>query len=100
MDYETKLLDYRSAVEKGLAFYITAELKPSFLNSRKPFIVGDGNIYNRYENAPLEAASCKVYQRSVSRVLKVYIENMLHCTCVNLMLLLCYNIIMTIIHFL
>ena len=69
--YETKLEDYRSSIEKNVPFYITAELQTEFLFSRTSFVVGDGQIYNTYENVPLEPASYKIYQRSVTRVVNV-----------------------------
>nr|CAD7590676.1 unnamed protein product [Timema genevievae] len=45
------LLPYQNATNKGLSFYIAAELKPEEL--KDTFVVGDGRMYGNYYNPPL-----------------------------------------------
>lgn len=51
-DFNSSLLfDYREAQEKGLTFYIAADLPPE--NTTRTFVVGDGGMYQGFYNAPL-----------------------------------------------
>ncbi|RZC35618.1 tyrosine-protein kinase Wsck, partial [Asbolus verrucosus] len=47
------LKSYSEAKNDGTSYYIAAELKPESIKNN--FIVGDGNYYGKYYNAPLES---------------------------------------------
>jgi len=51
------LYDHRKAEEKGMTYWIAAELSPHFLDSNKYFTIGDGKLYGDYLNyGPLQTS--------------------------------------------
>ncbi|XP_012215238.1 putative inactive tyrosine-protein kinase Wsck [Linepithema humile] len=53
-DSDVEYADYKSAVNQGLSYYVTAQFDPSDFNIYKEFTVGDGKIIGSYHNAPLK----------------------------------------------
>ncbi|KAG5671075.1 hypothetical protein PVAND_001289 [Polypedilum vanderplanki] len=52
-DFDETLLDtYQKAKDDGLSYYITGEID-EFQEEKKNFIIGDGQTYGKYFNAPL-----------------------------------------------
>nr|XP_023019211.1 putative tyrosine-protein kinase Wsck [Leptinotarsa decemlineata] len=49
---EQSLYSYHEANKNGLAYYIAAEINPKDIN--RVFVVGDGQSYGNYYNAPLD----------------------------------------------
>ena len=45
---------YKEAKENGEKFYIAASFARGKLNGPREFVLGDGNTYGGYKNAPLE----------------------------------------------
>ncbi|KYN03009.1 PREDICTED: putative tyrosine-protein kinase Wsck [Cyphomyrmex costatus] len=51
---EDEYLNYKSALEQGLSYYIAAQFDPLDFHSYRKFVVGDGKIIGGYHNVPLK----------------------------------------------
>ena len=59
---------YKEAKANGEKIYITARFARGTLNGPREFVLGDGNTYGGYKNAPLEPETkYKAYIRGVTK---------------------------------
>ena len=59
---------YKEAKANGEKFYIAASFARGTLNGPREFVLGDGNTYGGYKNAPLESETkYKAYIRGVTK---------------------------------
>lgn len=67
---DVEYTDYKSALNQGLSYYVTAQFDLSDFHRYKKFTVGDGTIIGSYYNAPLENyfASAQIGFVVISRV--------------------------------
>ena len=60
--------DYKEAKANGEKLYIAASFTRGTLNGPREFVLGDGNTYGGYKNAPLEPETkYKAYIRGVTK---------------------------------
>ena len=63
------ILDYKEAMTNGDRYYIAARFERDKEQVPKKFVLGDGEIYGGYKNAPLEPMTkYKVYVRAATEV--------------------------------
>ena len=63
------ILDYKEAMANGDRYYIAARFKRDKEQVPRKFVLGDGEIYGGYKNAPLEPMTkYKVYVRAATDV--------------------------------
>jgi hypothetical protein len=65
------LTDYSSAKEKGLHYYIAAEINPNSRSFPQIFSLGNGKFYGKYKNVELEKGKkYEVLQRALTQDVK------------------------------
>ncbi|KAK8776983.1 hypothetical protein V5799_029672 [Amblyomma americanum] len=52
-----RLLNFSSAEDTGLGYYVAARFTPDEVGSRLRFVVGAGDVVGGFENPPLEAGA-------------------------------------------
>ena len=63
------ILDYKEAMANGDRYYIAARFERDKEQVPRKFVLGDGEIYGGYKNAPLEPMTkYKVYVRAATDV--------------------------------
>ena len=63
------ILDYKEAMANGDQYYISARFERDKEQVPRKFVLGDGEIYGCYRNAPLEPMTkYKVYVRAATEV--------------------------------
>ena len=63
------ILDYKEAIANGDRYYIAARFEQNIEQVPRKFVLGDGEIYGGYKNAPLEPMTkYKVYVRAATEV--------------------------------
>ena len=63
------ILDYKEAIANGDRYYIAARFERNIEQVPRKFVLGDGEIYGGYNNAPLEPMTIyKVYVRAATEV--------------------------------
>lgn len=70
VDSHEEYLNYESATQQGLNYYVTAQFEPVDFHRYKRFVVGDGKKFGSYYNVPLKDhyASAQVGLAVISRV--------------------------------
>ena len=63
------ILDYKEAIANGDRYYIAARFERNIEQVPRKFVLGDGEIYGGYNNAPLKPMTIyKVYVRAATEV--------------------------------
>ena len=63
------ILDYKEAIANGARYYIAARFERNIDQVPRKFVLGDGEIYGGYNNAPLKPMTIyKVYVRAATKV--------------------------------
>ena len=63
------ILDYKEAIANGDRYYIAARFERNIEQVPRKFVLGDGEIYGGYNNAPLKPMTIyRVYVRAATEV--------------------------------